>query len=263
MLAGGCFWGVQGVFQHVDGRAERGLGLCRRRRGDGALPGGRQRRDRPCGGGGGHLRSGKDQLRQAPADLLLGGARPDPAQPAGAGHRAPSTARRSSRRTRRRRRSPTAYIAQLDAAEVFDAPIVTTIEPGRAFYPAEDYHQDYLTLNPTQPYIVYNDLPKIENLKRLFPDDLPRRPGAGVGGGILVTGQGLTAIPCTHNPCTTHAQCMHVRFGRGRRLTRRGPVRSPAGSRRLRRRGASRPGRSLRGRRWCGRRGARGGRRGR
>ena len=83
-----------------------------------------------------------------------------------------------------------AYIGQLDAAGVFDAPIVTTIEPGRAFYPAEDYHQDYLTLNPTQPYIVYNDLPKIENLKRLFPDDLPRRPGAGVGGGAdQLTGQ--------------------------------------------------------------------------
>ena len=62
-----------------------------------------------------------------------------------------------------------AYIAQLDAAGVFDAAIATTIEPGRAFYPAEDYHQDYLTLNPTQPYIVHNDLPKIANLKRLFP----------------------------------------------------------------------------------------------
>ena len=47
---------------------------------------------------------------------------------------------------------------------------MTTIEPGRAFYPAEDYHQDYLTLNPTQPYIVHNDLPKIEHLKRLFPE---------------------------------------------------------------------------------------------
>ena len=53
---------------------------------------------------------------------------------------------------------------------LYDAPIVTTIEPGRAFYPAEDYHQDYLTLNPTQPYIVDNDLPKIEKLKRLFPE---------------------------------------------------------------------------------------------
>ena len=63
-----------------------------------------------------------------------------------------------------------AYIAQLDKAGVFDAPIATTVEPGKAFYPAEAYHQDYLTLNPTQPYIVYNDLPKVANLKRLFPD---------------------------------------------------------------------------------------------
>jgi peptide-methionine (S)-S-oxide reductase len=63
-----------------------------------------------------------------------------------------------------------AYIAQLDEAEVYDGPIATTIETGRMFYPAEDYHQDYLTLNPTQPYIVYNDLPKVENLKRLFPE---------------------------------------------------------------------------------------------
>ncbi|MBO0752849.1 MAG: peptide-methionine (S)-S-oxide reductase, partial [Bradyrhizobiaceae bacterium] len=63
-----------------------------------------------------------------------------------------------------------AYIAQLDQAHVFNAPIVTRIEPGRAFYAAEDYHQDYLTRHPSQPYIVYNDLPKIDELKRLFPD---------------------------------------------------------------------------------------------
>ena len=62
-----------------------------------------------------------------------------------------------------------AYIAQLDKAGVYRQPIATTIEPGRTFYPAEDYHQDYLTLNPTAPYIVYNDLPKIANLERLFP----------------------------------------------------------------------------------------------
>ena len=61
------------------------------------------------------------------------------------------------------------YIAQLNQAHVFNAVIVTKIEPGRRFYPAEAYHQDYLTLNPSQPYIVYNDLPKIENLKRIFP----------------------------------------------------------------------------------------------
>jgi len=63
-----------------------------------------------------------------------------------------------------------AYIAQLDQAHVFDGSIVTTIEPGRIFYPAEDYHQDFLARNPTNPYIVVNDLPKIEALKRLFPD---------------------------------------------------------------------------------------------
>jgi peptide-methionine (S)-S-oxide reductase len=69
-----------------------------------------------------------------------------------------------------------AYIDQLDAAHVFDAPIVTTIELNRTFYPAEDYHQDYLTLHPTQPYIVFNDLPKIANLKRLFPERYRAEP---------------------------------------------------------------------------------------
>jgi len=53
---------------------------------------------------------------------------------------------------------------------VFDAPIVTKVEPDRDFYPAEDYHQDFLARNPRYPYIVINDLPKIENLRRLFPD---------------------------------------------------------------------------------------------
>jgi peptide-methionine (S)-S-oxide reductase len=52
-----------------------------------------------------------------------------------------------------------AYIAQLDAAHVYGDPIVTTIEPGRTFYPAEDYHQDFLALHPAYPYIVFNDLP--------------------------------------------------------------------------------------------------------
>jgi len=69
-----------------------------------------------------------------------------------------------------------AYIAQLDQAHVFDAAIVTRIEPGRSFYPAEDYHQDFLTRNPTHPYIVANDLPKIEALKRLFPDSYRANP---------------------------------------------------------------------------------------
>jgi peptide-methionine (S)-S-oxide reductase len=61
------------------------------------------------------------------------------------------------------------YIAQLDAAKVYSRPIVTKVEPFQAFYPAESYHQDYLKNNPSNPYILYNDLPKLENLKKLFP----------------------------------------------------------------------------------------------
>jgi len=63
-----------------------------------------------------------------------------------------------------------AYVAQLNQARVFPAGIATRIEPGREFYPAEAYHQDYLTRNPTNRYIAVNDLPKIEDLKRLFPE---------------------------------------------------------------------------------------------
>jgi peptide-methionine (S)-S-oxide reductase len=62
-----------------------------------------------------------------------------------------------------------AYIDQLNAARAFDAPIATTIEADRPFYAAEEYHQDYLTRHPDQPYIVVHDLPKIAELKRLFP----------------------------------------------------------------------------------------------
>jgi peptide-methionine (S)-S-oxide reductase len=67
------------------------------------------------------------------------------------------------------------YIAQLSAARAFAAPIVTKLEPLSRFYPAEP-HQDYLIQHPRAPYIVNNDLPKIENLKRLFPDLYRERP---------------------------------------------------------------------------------------
>ncbi|HJU24570.1 MAG TPA: peptide-methionine (S)-S-oxide reductase MsrA [Casimicrobiaceae bacterium] len=61
------------------------------------------------------------------------------------------------------------YIAQLDAAKVFGKPIVTQVVPLDKFYPAEDYHQNYLALHPDQPYIMYNDLPKLAELKKEFP----------------------------------------------------------------------------------------------
>jgi peptide-methionine (S)-S-oxide reductase len=69
-----------------------------------------------------------------------------------------------------------AYIAQLDQAHVFKTPIVTKLEAFKGFYPAEDYHQDFLVLHPTYPYIVINDQPKVGNLKRLFADQYRDTP---------------------------------------------------------------------------------------
>src|SRR5262249_43782100 len=69
-----------------------------------------------------------------------------------------------------------ASVAQLTGAKIFAAPIVTRIEPLKAFYPAEGYHQDYLIHNPTQPYIVYNDLPKIDALKKFYPAMYQEKP---------------------------------------------------------------------------------------
>jgi peptide-methionine (S)-S-oxide reductase len=62
-----------------------------------------------------------------------------------------------------------AYIKQLDRSGVFADPVVTTVEPGRTFYPAEGYHQNYLVEHPNQPYIVINDRPKVAALKQLYP----------------------------------------------------------------------------------------------
>ncbi len=69
-----------------------------------------------------------------------------------------------------------AYIDQLNATDIYPAKIVTNIETGTVFYPAEAYHQDFLTLNPDYPYIVYNDLPKIANLKAMFPKAYRDKP---------------------------------------------------------------------------------------
>ena len=69
-----------------------------------------------------------------------------------------------------------AYIAQLNAAKVYKRPIVTKVGALEAFYPAEGYHQDYLTLHPNQPYIAYNDIPKVENLKKIFAENYIEKP---------------------------------------------------------------------------------------
>lgn len=69
-----------------------------------------------------------------------------------------------------------AYVAQLDATKLFGKPIVTRLEDKPSFFPAEMVHQDYMTENPRSPYIVVNDLPKVDNLKRLFPGHFRSEP---------------------------------------------------------------------------------------
>ena len=69
-----------------------------------------------------------------------------------------------------------AYIAQLNAAKVYPRPIVTKVGPLQGFFAAEAYHQDYLTLHPNQPYIAYNDIPKVENLKKMFAESYIEKP---------------------------------------------------------------------------------------
>ena len=69
-----------------------------------------------------------------------------------------------------------AYIAQLNAAKVYKKPIVTKLGPLEAFYAAEAYHQDYMTLHPNQPYIAFNDIPKVHNLKKIFADNYIEKP---------------------------------------------------------------------------------------
>jgi peptide-methionine (S)-S-oxide reductase len=175
VLAGGCFWGVQGVFQHVKGVTNAVSGYA----------GGDARSARyevVSRGGTGHAESVRitfdpRQISYGQILQIYFSVAHDPTQlnrqgpDTGTQYRSaifPASAEQAS--------IAKAYIAQLNQAHVYDAAIVTKIEPDRAFYPAEDYHQDFLTLNPTYPYIVYNDLPKVDNLKRLFSPLYSARP---------------------------------------------------------------------------------------
>jgi peptide-methionine (S)-S-oxide reductase len=169
VLAGGCFWGVQGVFQHVDGVVAAVSGYA-----GGAAD--TAHYEMTGSGTTGHAES--VQVTFDPHRISYGrllqiyfSVAHDPTElnRQGPDH---GTQYRSAifPQTPEQARIAAAYIAQLNAAKVFPEPIVTTIEPDKTFYPAEAYHQDYLTLHPSQPYIAINDLPKIDALQRLFPD---------------------------------------------------------------------------------------------
>ena len=168
VFAGGCFWGVQGVFQHVTGVTGAVSGYAG---GDKATA----RYEQVGSGASGHAEAVEvtfDPRRVSYGALLqiFFSVAHDPTE---LNRQGPDvgTQYRSTifPATPEQARIAKAYIAQLDAAQTFRAPIVTTIEADRPFYAAEAYHQDYLTLHPDQPYIAINDLPKIAELKRLFP----------------------------------------------------------------------------------------------
>ena len=169
VLAGGCFWGVQGVYQHVKGVTSAVSGYAGGQRDTAQY-------EIVGRGGSGHAES--VQITFDPRQISYGRVLQiffsvvhDPTQlnrqgpDVGPQYRSaifPATVEQE--------KTAREYIAQLSQARAFKAPVVTTIEPDRPFFPAEAYHQDYLTRNPRNPYIVFNDLPKIENLKRVFPD---------------------------------------------------------------------------------------------
>jgi len=175
VVAGGCFWGVQGVFQHVDGVTSAVSGYA----------GGAKETaeyDKVGSGRTGHAESVRvtyDPRKVSYGRLLqiYFSVAHDPTelnrQGPDVGTQYRSTIFPASEA---QAKVAKAYIDQLDQAHAFGAKIVTTIEPGRTFYPAEGYHQDYLTLHPNQPYIAINDLPKVANLKRLFADSYRAEP---------------------------------------------------------------------------------------
>ena len=184
VLAGGCFWGVQGVFQHVEGVRNAVSGYAGGDKDTADY-------DRVSSGMTGHAES--VQVTFDPHKITYGrilqiyfSVAHDPTQ---LDRQGPDTGTqyRSAIFPMNSEQAATAkaYIAQLDQAHAFDAAIVTRIEPDRTFYPAEAYHQDFLTRNPTYPYIVINDLPKIAALKRLFPDFYRAEP-------VLVSSAGMS-----------------------------------------------------------------------
>jgi len=176
VLAGGCFWGVQGVFQHLKGVSNAVSGYA---------GGSKTTASYMAVGSGmtGHAESVQvtfdpRQISYAQILQVYFSVAHDPTQlnrqgpDVGSQYRSvifPMSEEQS--------RIAKAYIAQIEQTHVFgSSAIATRVEPGKEFYPAEGYHQDYLVHNPTQPYIVINDLPKIEQLKRMYPQLYREQP---------------------------------------------------------------------------------------
>jgi peptide-methionine (S)-S-oxide reductase len=168
-FAGGCFWGIQAVFQHVKGVLSATSGYA----------GGTVKNpdyETVSTGSTGHAES--VQIVYDPSQVTYGellhvffSVAHDPTE---LNRQGPDegTQYRSVifYGNDEQKKIAEAYIAQLDQAKVYRRKIVTQVVPLQAFYPAEGYHQNYATLHPNQPYIVYNDAPKVANLRKEFPD---------------------------------------------------------------------------------------------
>ena len=175
VFAGGCFWGVQGVFQHVKGVQKALSGYA-----GGAAD--TAQYERVSEGDTGHAESVQvtfDPTQVSYGSLLqiyfsvahnpteLNRQGPD----SGSQYRSALFPVNADQQ-----KIAQAYIAQLDAVHAFNKPIVTRLESYNGFYPAEDYHQDFLTEHPSYPYIVINDMPKVANLKQVFAQRYQEKP---------------------------------------------------------------------------------------
>jgi len=169
VLAGGCFWGMQAVFQHVKGVTQVLSGYSGGSKDTAEY-------ETVSTGRTGHAES--VQIKFDPRQISYGrilqiyfSVAHDPTE---LDRQGPDegTQYRSAifYANPEQQHVAQAYIAQLDKAGAFKRPVVTQVSELKGFYPAEAYHQDYATLNPNNPYIYYNDLPKVENLKQAFPD---------------------------------------------------------------------------------------------
>ena len=169
VFAGGCFWGVQAIFEHLKGVSSATSGYA----------GGYVKSpsyESVSMGVTGHAETvsviyDPSKLTYGQLLMVFFSVAHDPTQWNRQGPDTGSQYRSAIFYTsEEQKRIAQAYIAQLGTAKVYSRPIVTKVEPFQAFYPAEGYHQDYLKNNPDNPYIVYNDLPKLENLKKTFPN---------------------------------------------------------------------------------------------
>jgi len=175
VFAGGCFWGVQGVFQHVKGvtRAESGYSGGDKATAD---------YNSVSGGDTGHVEAVEvtfdpKQVSYGKLLQIFFSVAHNPTQLNFQGPDHGTQYRSEIFVTTPEQKTLTdSYIAELAKAKLFDGPIVTKTDMLSGFYPAEKYHQDFLTLNPRYPYIVYNDMPKIDNLKSLFPGEFRDKP---------------------------------------------------------------------------------------